>query len=109
MDKIALSDYQRSIIKRKRKEVGIRTDELSKEMGKAGNYISQIERGKIKKVQIDTLETIMQKINCTYDDLETENTENVDEDDIYTEFDMLRKENEMLKEKLRLIKGIVNI
>lgn len=106
MDKIALSDYQRSIIKRKRKEVGIRTDDLSKEMGKAGNYISQIERGKIKKVQIDTLETIMQKINCTYDDLETEN---VDEDDVYTEFEMLRKENEMLKEKLRLIKGIVNI
>lgn len=106
MDKIALSDYQRSIIKRKRKEVGIRTDDLSKEMGKAGNYISQIERGKIKKAQIDTLETIMQKINCTYDDLETEN---VDEDDVYTEFEMLRKENEMLKEKLRLIKGIVNI
>lgn len=106
MDKIALSDYQRSIIKRKRKETGIRTDDLSKEMGKAGNYISQIERGKIKKLQRDTLETIMQKINCTYDDLETEN---VDEDDVYTEFEMLRKENEMLKEKLRLIKGIVNI
>ena len=106
MDKIALSDYQRSIIKRKRKEVGVRTDDLSKEMGKAGNYISQIERGKIKKVQKETLETIMQKINCTYDDLETEN---VDEDDVYTEFEMLRKENEMLKEKLRLIKGIVNI
>lgn len=106
MDKIALSDYQRSIIKRKRKEVGIRTDDLSKEMGKAGNYISQIERGKIKKVQKETLETIMQKINCTYDDLETEN---VDEDDVYTEFEMLRKENEMLKEKLWLIKGIVNI
>jgi len=106
VDKIALSDYQRSIIKRKRKEVGIRTDDLSKEMGKAGNYISQIERGKIKKVQKETLETIMQKINCTYDDLETEN---VDEDDVYTEFEMLRKENEMLKEKLWLIKGIVNI
>ena len=106
MDKIALSDYQRSIIKRKRKEIGIRTDDLSKEIGKAACYMSQIESGKIKKVQRETLETIMQKINCTYDDLETEN---VDEDDIYTELEMLRKENEMLKEKLRLIKGIVNI
>ena len=65
MDKIALSDYQRSIIKRKRKEIGIRTDDLSKEIGKAACYMSRIESGKIKKVQRETLETIMQKIIIT--------------------------------------------
>ena len=59
MDKIALSDYQRSSIKRKRKEIGIRTDDLSKEIGKAACYMSQIESGKIKKVQRETLETII--------------------------------------------------
>lgn len=106
MDKIALSDYQRNVIQRKRKASGIKSDDLAIEIGKNKSYIAQIESGRIKKVQRETLETIMQKINCTYDDQETEN---VDEDDVYAELEMLRKENEMLKEKLRLIKGIVNI
>lgn len=114
--KIELSEHQRKIIKEKRKQTGIRTDDFSIEIGKAACYMSQIESGKIKKIPIDTLNLIVKKLGCNIGDI-TENNRitnyedysNRNTNDIISENILLKQENELLKKKLESILQIINM
>ena len=116
--KVELSDIQRKLIRTKRKQAGMRCDDLSLEIGKGKAYISQIESGKIVSVSKDTLQTIANKLNCNIEEfIGKENDclkfeiDNNDRDikDVVAENIILRQENEMLKRKLKSIMEIVNM
>ena len=118
IDKIELSDIQRKLIRTKRKQSGMRCDDLSLEIGKGKAYISQIESGKITSVSKDILQTIANKLNCNIeefigkeDDCLKFEIDNNDRDikDVVAENIILRQENEMLKRKLKSIMEIVNM
>ena len=114
--KVELSDHQRKIIKEKRRQTGIRTDDFSIEIGKAACYMSQIESGKIKKIPIDTLNLIVKKLGCDISDImgndyitNCEDYSNRNTNDIISENILLKQENEMLKKKLESILQIINM
>lgn len=114
--KIELTDYQRQIIKIKRKQSGMRTDDLSREIGKGAAYVSQIESGKIISVPIDILMLIAEKTGCNIKDIIGESDEiykirniDIDINDILSENIILKQENEMLKKKLQSIMEIINM
>ena len=58
-----LSSQQRQRIRNRRKEIGIRGDDLSTKIGRGKSYVSQIESGKISKVPLDALGLIAEGIN----------------------------------------------
>lgn len=62
MPNIELTEQLKSTIKALRKKKKKRGDELSKELGKGAAYISQIENGKIKEIDLDLLNDIFHKI-----------------------------------------------
>ena len=116
--KVELSDVQRKLIRTKRKQSGMRCDDLSLEIGKGKAYISQIESGKITSVSKDILQTIANKLNCNIeefigkeDDCLKFEIDNNDRDikDVLSENIILRQENEMLKRKLQSIMEIINM
>ena len=116
--KVELSDIQRKLIRTKRKQAGMRCDDLSLEIGKGKAYISQIESGKIVSISKDTLQIIANKLNCNIeefigkeDDCLNFEIDNNDRDikDVVTENIILRQENEMLKRKLQSIMEIINM
>ena len=116
--KVELSDVQRKLIRTKRKQSGMRCDDLSLEIGKGKAYISQIESGKITSVSKDILQTIANKLNCNIeefigkeDDCLKFKIDNNDRDikDVLSENIILRQENEMLKRKLQSIMEIINM
>ena len=116
--KVELSDIQRKLIRTKRKQSGMRCDDLSLEIGKGKAYISQIESGKITSVSKDILQTIANKLNCNIEEFigkeddclkfEIDNN-NRDIKDVLSENIILRQENEMLKRKLQSIMEIINM
>ena len=116
--KVKLSDIQRKLIRTKRKQSGMRCDDLSLEIGKGKAYISQIESGKITSVSKDILQTIANKLNCNIEEFigkeddclkfEIDNN-NRDIKDVLSENIILRQENEMLKRKLQSIMEIINM
>lgn len=116
--KVELSNSQREFIKAKRKQYGIRTDDLSKEIGKGSAYISQIENGKIITVPFDVLKLIAEKLEFNIDDIIGDSfviSDNKEEcfnrniNDIISENIVLKQENEMLKKKLESILQIINM
>ena len=48
----------RNTIRSLRKEYNIRGDELSKELGRGAAYISQVESGKIKHIELNNIRNI---------------------------------------------------
>lgn len=114
--KIPLTELQRTAIKNKRKQLGIRTDDLSKEIGRGAAYISQLENGKIINISLNTLKLIEEKLNCDIEDMAKEANNllnpinfNNDINDIISENIILKQENEMLKKKLQSIMEIINM
>lgn len=57
-----LTENLRDTIKQLRKDYNIRGDDLSKEMGKGAAYISQIESGKINKITLCSLYSIISAV-----------------------------------------------
>lgn len=62
MPNVNLTEHLRNTIRDLRKEKKKRGDELSKEIGKGAAYISQIENGKIKEIDLSLLNKIFHKI-----------------------------------------------
>lgn len=60
--RVALTELLQNTIKDLRKQYNKRGDILSKELGKGASYISQIENGKIKEIDFDSLMNIFRAI-----------------------------------------------
>ena len=116
--KVSLSNLQRSNLRKLRESVGEVADDVSKAIGKSQSWLSQIERGRLQKVSIEDLELIAEKISCTVADIlgyepdVVENVEDYDYDskniyEIITENIELKRENQVLKEKLRQIRKVI--
>lgn len=116
--KVELSDVQRKLIRTKRKQSGMRCDDLSLEIGKGKAYISQIESGKIVSIPKETLQIIADKLDCSIEEIigkEDESSkfelDNKDKNisDVIAENIILKQENEMLKKKIQSIMEIINM
>lgn len=67
MRSVQLTPYLRDVLKTLRKKNNVRGDVLSKQINKGAAYISQIESGKVKEINIDVLTTIFQNITNVSD------------------------------------------
>lgn len=118
LQKVSLSNLQRSNLRKLRESVGEVADDISQAIGKSKSWLVQIERGRIQKVSIEDLELIAGKISCTVADIlgyEPDVVEDVEDynydckniQEIITENIELKRENQALKEKLRQIRKVI--
>lgn len=116
--RIELSDTQRENIRETRKKKNITADMLSESLGRSKNWFSQVERGR-QKIDVDDLKRVAEELDCSVSDLigympgeilesdeESNGTIKFNVYDLLQENMELKKENEVLKERLRQIKYI---
>lgn len=125
--KLELSEVQRENIKEIRKAKNVTADVISEKLGKSKNWFAQIERGR-QKIDLDDLKSVAKELHSSVIELigympgeflvtkefisdNKNETDKVilDATKLFEENMELKKENEVLKERLRQISSICNL
>lgn len=125
--KLELSEVQRENIKEIRKAKNVTADAISEKLGKSKNWFAQIERGR-QKIDLDDLKSVAKELHSSVIELigympgeflvtKEFASDNKNETDkvildatkLLEENIELKKENEVLRERLRQISSICNL
>ena len=125
--KLELSEVQRENIKEIRKARNVTADVISEKLGKSKNWFAQIERGR-QKIDLDDLKSVAKELHSSVIELigympgeflvtkefisdNKNETDKVifDATKLLEENIELKKENEVLRERLRQISSICNL
>lgn len=125
--KLELSEVQRENIKEIRKAKNVTADAISEKLGKSKNWFAQIERGR-QKIDLDDLKSVAKELHSSVIELIgympgeflvakefASNNKNetdkviLDATKLLEENIELKKENEVLRERLQQISSICNL